>query len=368
MERVGKGVRVREKKRTHGFSRGRYGGDPSNRHNRFNDFPSNETAEAVPTILGPLNRPTTEVVGFRLNLAVASIVIFFVFSLCSTADAQTYQTLGPGGCGLGQNNCHATENNWWKNDPHKVTVDAFYADPESYQKIADLSGVGAANMFKGTSSCMKCHGTVVSGKESKNVEEGVSCESCHGPGSGYKDPHQEGEKGSGPGRSGYVKGLQLGQLDLKNLDKRAEACVRCHYITEEKLLAAGHPSGAKFNYVTGIRTKVAKHWRRPATDADGDRNTFSKAMAARGPVPKTAAAPAASQPRAASSEAGEVAPIRRPPPPPRQPRADPSLAPPASLGPIELPDFPEVTDSTSVDQVLFLLKKRLELLYKKTGN
>lgn len=304
------------------------------------------------------------------RLSSLAVICFAIFCLCLAisplAHAQTYQTLGPGGCGLGQNNCHATENNWWKNDPHRVTVDAFYADPESYQKIADLSGVGAANMFKGTSSCMKCHGTVVSGKESKDVEEGVSCESCHGPGSGYKDPHQEGEKGSGAARPGYVKALKLGMVDLKNLDRRADACVRCHYMTDEKLLAAGHPSGAKFNYITGIRTKVSKHWRRPATDADGDKSTFTKAMAARGPVPKTAVAPAAVQPRAVASD-GEGGPVRRPPPPPRQPRADPSLVPPASLGPVELPEFPEVTDSTSVDEILLLLKKRLELLYKKTG-
>lgn len=291
--------------------------------------------------------------------------MFVVCLVCPALNAQTYQTIGPGGCGVGQNNCHATENNWWKNDPHKVTVDAFYADPESYEKIADLSGVGASNMFKGTSSCMKCHGTVVSGKESKEVEEGVSCESCHGPGSGYKDPHQEGAKGSGPGRAGYVKGLQLGLVDLKNLDRRAQACVRCHYITDEKLLSAGHPSGAKFNYITGIRTKVAKHWRRPATEADGDKSTFERAKGARGPVPKLAAVSVASEPRVPS---GEGAPVRRQPPPPRQARTDLSLAPPVSSGPIELPPFPEITDSTSVDQVLLLLKKRIELLYKKTGN
>ncbi|MFN0157638.1 MAG: multiheme c-type cytochrome [Bacteroidota bacterium] len=318
-----------------------------------------ERAEALVRFWGYVEFP---------GLKAGAIVIAFSCMVHSAIQAQTHQTIGPGGCGVGQNNCHATENNWWKNDPHKVTVDAFYADPESYQKIADLSGVGAANMYKGTSNCMKCHGTVVTGKESKDVEEGVSCESCHGPGSGYKDPHQEGVKGTGAGRAGYVKGLQLGMADLKNTDRRAQACVKCHYVTDEKLLAAGHPSGAKFNYITGIRTKVAKHWRRAATDADGDKSTFEKAKAARGPVPKTvAAATPSAQTGGTPSGMGEV-PVRRQLPPPRQPRADVSLPAPASLGPIELPAFPEITDSTSVDQVLLLLKKRIELLYKKTGN
>jgi hypothetical protein len=41
-----------------------------------------------------------------------------------------------------------------------------------------------------------------------------------------------------------------------------------------------------------------------------------------------------------------------------------SVAPPA---PLELPPFPSISDTASVQEILLILKKRLELLYQKTG-
>ncbi len=313
-----------------------------------------------------------------------------------------YQTLGPGSCGLGQNNCHTSENDWWKDDAHHATVDAFYDDPTAYEKIARLAGVDIGSMLKGNQSCMSCHGTVISGKEAREAEDGVSCESCHGPGSAYKDPHSEGDPKLGVNRPGRIKALQLGMVELKNLDNRANTCVRCHYITDQKLLAAGHPNGANFNYISGLK-KVAKHWKRQPGSEDLTKAPFEKAMQAKGPVaqmvsvaPAVAVAPAPP----AKTEAAPVANVETPsqpakpvveapppvrqkesltPPPtlmPRQAAAPPppmptavtmpadSVAPPA---PLDLPPFPSVSDTASVQEILLILKKRLELLYQKTG-
>ncbi|MGH7495172.1 MAG: multiheme c-type cytochrome [bacterium] len=226
-----------------------------------------------------------------------------------------HQTLGTSGCGLSQNNCHTNENNWWKDDAHKVTVDAFYDDPASYEKIAKLAGVDPANMLKGNNQCMTCHGTIVSGKEAREVEEGVSCESCHGAGSGYKDPHSEGQAGQGINRTGYKKGLQLGMVENKNIDVRGKTCVKCHYITDQKLISAGHPDGARFNYISGIK-KIAKHWKRPPADADLNKAPFEKAMSAKGPVAQiekveAAATPGQSPSQAATPQAAQ--PVANPP-------------------------------------------------------
>ena len=346
------------------------------------------------------------------------------------------QTLGTSGCGLSQNNCHANENNWWKDDAHKVTVDAFYDDPASYEKIAKLAGVEPANMLKGNNQCMTCHGTVVSGKEAREVEEGVSCESCHGPGSRYKDPHAEGYPKLGLQRPGYLKGLQLGMVENKNVEVRGKTCVRCHYITDPKLISAGHPDGARFNYISGIK-KVAKHWKRPPADTDLNKAPFEKAMSAKGPVaqiakvaapeptppatssnpapassptnqsaasapvttPNTAAEPSTAVPPAAASTtppaAGNPATVNRTAaaPPNDQPAnrmtmpmsargANPGMAakpapmptaidlsrPPAdSMRALALPPFPQVSDSTSIRDLLIILKKRLEMLHQATG-
>lgn len=302
-----------------------------------------------------------------------------------------HQTLGPGSCGLAQNNCHAKENAWWKDDAHKVTVDAFYDDPAAYEKIAKLAGVGADAMLKGNQTCMTCHGTIISGKEGREVEDGVSCESCHGPGSGYKDPHSEGDPKLGVQRPGYIKGLQLGMVELKNVDKRGMACVRCHFITDQKLISAGHPNGANFSYVSGIK-KVAKHWRRTPAEADLNKAPFEKAMSAKGPVAqivKVEAPPPAPMPTATPSAAPVVSepapdaiPVETPSPatapittlPPAQrtirpsapSRAEPMETNQSNATPLLLPPFPQVSDTTSVPQLLLLLKQRLDLLYEKT--
>jgi hypothetical protein len=249
---------------------------------------------------------------------------------------------------------------------------------------------------------------VISGKEARESEDGVSCESCHGPGSAYKDPHSEGDPKLGVNRPGRIKALQLGLVELKNLDNRANTCVRCHYITDQKLLAAGHPNGANFNYISGLK-KVAKHWKRTPGPEELTKAPFEKAMNAKGPVaqmvsvaPAAAAAvtPAPAPTPPAKTEAAPAANVETPaqpakpvvdaPPParqrepvtpqsaivPRQVAAPPppmptavsmpadSAAPPA---PLDLPPFPSVSDTASVQEILLILKKRLELLYQKTG-
>ena len=319
------------------------------------------------------------------------VLITTLGTILSPCFAQ-YKTLGTGSCGLGQSNCHTNENNWWKDDAHRATVDAFYDDPTAYEKIAQLAGVGAANMLKGNQLCASCHGTVVSGKEAREVEEGVSCESCHGAGSGYKDPHSE-----KPG--GYEKALKLGLAELKKVDTRGNACVRCHYITDQKLLAAGHPDGASFNYISGIK-KVAKHWKRPPAGDDLVKAPFEKAMAAKGPVAQMVkVAPVVTAARAVEPAAKPVAPSELPaksagtPVVPKTMRAEtpagntpkamnakvPSMPPPvptavtlpaedvAPAVPMDLPPFPSVSDTASVRDILMIVKKRLELLYQKTG-
>jgi hypothetical protein len=39
----------------------------------------------------------------------------------------------------------------------------------------------------------------------------------------------------------------------------------------------------------------------------------------------------------------------------------------APAAPIDLPPFPSVSDTASVREILMIVKKRLELLYQKTG-
>ena len=276
---------------------------------------------------------------------------------------QKYETLGFGSCVTG--NCHPSENNWYKNDPHKGTLQTIDGDPGASEKYARAAGIQPKDLYRSGNLCMQCHATSVT--RSKEAEDGVSCESCHGPGSGYRDPHQEG-KGGGPGRPGYVKGVAAGMADFRK-DKQlvANTCVGCHYITEEALLRAGHSSGDKFSYQTKI-AKVAgfpNHWKREPGEDDRNKSRFDKAKKAKGPIAIEALPEPAQTVRTGGDMQAGSPPATRVPPPLRPAAANP-VATPVSVGPIDLPPFPALSDSTRVDSLLLLLKFRLELLYRKT--
>ncbi len=279
-----------------------------------------------------------------------------------------YTMLGPGSCGGDKSTCHASE---FKNqvDKHKNSLDDMTT--EDAKKYADLSGVGAANIFKGTSKCMSCHGTAIANKGDAEVEDGVSCESCHGPGSGYRDAHKDVPKDKG----GYDNAVKTGMADLRKLDVRANMCVSCHFTTDQKILASGHPSGLKFKYANQMKS-VSKHWKRGLTDSDKDPKPFDIAVKSRGPIAEVSPPPQAAQTdRSKKNQEDdtetetkpETRVASRPQPIPIAPISPSTITTSVSVGPITLDPFPQLSDSASVDSILLIVKKRLELLYQKTN-
>lgn len=280
--------------------------------------------------------------------------------------ASNHRTLGQSAC----TGCHLEANVWWAGDPHSRSAQPFFDRAPERLKIARLYGVPVAAMTRGDHVCMNCHGTVISGNEPFDVFDGVSCESCHGPSADYLEPHKPGDKALGVERPGYVDGLRLGMNELRDLTVRAGVCTSCHYITDERLISSGHPTGEGFDYVAGMAK--TRHWTRPRADAE-IAAAFAPVLAARGPVPdpprgvlpaatiRRADAGAASRAAADPADAGETAAANAPPVP-----GDGGYEPPAATaaGPLDLPPFPEVDESASIDELLILLKKRLELLYE----
>lgn len=286
--------------------------------------------------------------------------IFLAVFLASTSSAQTYTTLGLGSCGGDKANCHAAE---FKTqiDKHKNALDDMSsADAIKYAQLS--YNISKENIVKGNSICMTCHGTVVTGKETAEVEDGVSCEACHGPGSGYRDSHKDVPKDKG----GYDIAVKAGLTDLRKLDVRSKACVRCHLTTDQKILSAGHPSGLQFKYANQMKP-LSKHWKRSLTDADRDQAPFDVAIAARGPLPvvKTVAAPKPAEEGGTPVTSSATAP--RPQPVLATSIPANTITTPVSVGPISLDPFPQLSDTASVDSILIVVKKRLEMLYLKTN-
>lgn len=106
---------------------------------------------------------------FKRLVILLGMVVFFL----SFVNAQDAKYIGAAKCKMCHNKAEKGEQyNKWANSKHS-------------KAMASLKGDEAKNP-----KCLKCHSTAASVDQgliaSITVEEGVSCESCHGPGSLYK--------------------------------------------------------------------------------------------------------------------------------------------------------------------------------------
>ncbi len=283
--------------------------------------------------------------------------------------ASRYVTLGPSaGC-----SCHNDQFDWWYSDQHSLSAEPLlYEDPKAVQ-IATTYGLSVAQMKRGNQICMNCHGNIVTGDEAEEVFDGVSCENCHGPGGDYERKHQP-PKPPPPNWSGYTKAASLGMINQEQPAARAANCVRCHHITDRRLISSGHPTGEGFDL--GSRNEKIRHWEAPIHSA-GTLNAAYRQAAGRRQIPQnvpiatsavastTAATTSTGADSSLTTSDGSDAP--RPPrvrPPRVRPRgrSSPSLS--TSLG---LAPLPAISDSTSTEDLLLIIKQRLELLYKALG-
>jgi len=298
--------------------------------------------------------------------------------------ASDHATVGSSAC----SGCHTEQNEWWGGHAHYHSADPFFDGETRNVQIARLYGIDPAQMTTGWHVCMDCHGTIVSGKESRDVLDGVSCESCHGGAADWLEPHKdEAGKDLGADRPGYQEALRLGKAALDRMPVRAEVCTGCHYITEPRLLSAGHPSGASFDYVEGMNS--VRHWAGPSPAAS-IQQAFAQQLASRGAVPSVQVASLTGAP-AGGSEGGTEEPARTKSTPSstveavargrraRLRRRSAGLDVPAPRpvfdvglaegvrGDLDLPPFPEISEQTSIEDSLLMLEERLRLLYESVG-
>jgi len=152
----------------------------------------------------------------------------------------------------------------WQKDPHSV---AFSGGGTSQGQKEGLSGAKAAAIAKkmgiadpkSSDKCLKCHagGVGTNGVSQKmdlskdNLQDGVQCESCHGPGAKFKDIHQKDHKAA----------LANGMMDLLAPGAAGKQCMACHSTKDigPDYIKAGHPDqGASFDFAKNA-DKI-KHW------------------------------------------------------------------------------------------------------------
>ena len=114
------------------------------------------------------------------------LVLCVAFLAAGSLQAQDFEYIGAAKCKM----CHnkpATGQQYkiWSEGPHAKAMESLSSDKaKAYAKEHGITDCAKEE------SCIGCHSTAARIDDSKNLgvkmDEGVSCESCHGPGSKYK--------------------------------------------------------------------------------------------------------------------------------------------------------------------------------------
>lgn len=177
----------------------------------------------------------------RYSVVFMLVVLFFA----SGVIAQDAQYVGASKCQM----CHKSAKKGdqfgaWEAGPHSKAF-ATLATEES-KKIAAEMGLGDPQK---ADECLECHVTAHSAPaaakdKSYSMEEGVSCESCHGPGSLYR-------KASVMSARKYAAdpaGTKAIWMEMGLIDPTEKVCITCH---NEK-----SPTYKPFNFAESVK-KIA---------------------------------------------------------------------------------------------------------------
>jgi len=255
--------------------------------------------------------------------------------------------------------CHDDSWAWYEDHAHAKSVDPFRRKEADVLRIARKYGVPDAQVATGASVCMDCHSTVAKraqGRSNRKMRKGVDCQGCHGAAEQYLDPHKAEE---GTGRA-YDVGVANGMVKVRDLASTAANCTSCHYVTDQRLLASGHPSGKGFDFAKGMAS--VKHWERPLPSAGAIQRAFGSAIAARGGVPdveeiRTPVAIASAPVRTTARPGGG-----RSAPTASAPAPRPAAHIRQTAVRIDLPPLPELPEDATPAERLRLVQERLERL------
>jgi hypothetical protein len=209
-----------------------------------------------------------------LQLPPAALLLCAIFPFISFAQSGMGASpgagkyTGPGSCA--STSCHGavTPQNinevlqneysiWIVQDKHARAYNALTG--AIGERMAGILGVGKA---EAAPKCLACHALNPPAElrsRTFDVSEGVSCESCHGPASGWLGPHTE-------RNWTHAQSVAAGMVDTRDIVKRTEKCLSCHLGSEEKfvdheMIAAGHPD--LFFELASFSAAMPRHWKVP---------------------------------------------------------------------------------------------------------
>jgi hypothetical protein len=208
----------------------------------------------------------------KANPAWHAVVCLVLLCSAFPQSTPTGKYNGPGGCA--SSSCHGSiqprqitrvaqnEYSIWAGQDKHARAYQVLSTAVSL-RIGKILNIGRPDQAQ---KCLACHALSVSNDqraESFELVDGVSCESCHGPASGWLGPHTTKDWP-------HEKSVQLGMHDTRDLIKRSERCLSCHLGTAEKfvdheMIAAGHPD---LTFELNLFSSVMPiHWKEPTDNA-----------------------------------------------------------------------------------------------------
>jgi hypothetical protein len=163
---------------------------------------------------------------------------------------------------------------WSAGDPPDRHAKAFetLGKDDSKAIAAKLKIADAATSAR----CTSCHALAVPDKlhgKQFSLEEGVTCNSCHGPSEKWASPHAqagwtEKQRTALKTHDGFL--AKWGLYDTKSPLARANKCTSCHLAIDADMVAAGHPQPVfELDYFSKSAAKGgiydSQHWRDPKT-------------------------------------------------------------------------------------------------------
>ena len=184
--------------------------------------------------------------------------------------------------------------------------------------------------------CVTCHATVVQGK----AKNGVTCQTCHGPGSLYLKPHQA------KGEAAYRESVALGLKDTINRPNTwVRDCMTCHIMgnnpDDAKIVEAGHSTGADFTIGTRLEFVAGPgHWK--SKHSPNDINAIAEPIK-RALLAKLKGASGGAAPTPTPTPTPAPTPAPAPPTPAPTPTPSPTPAPTPAPNPTPAPPVPNPT-------------------------
>ena len=208
-------------------------------------------------------------------LRVFICAAFIVFPAPLSAQNEPIKYIGPGSCAA--TSCHGgvkpvagsrilqnEYSTWIIQDKHSRAYQALTGDVG--ERMARILKLGSK--AEEAPKCLACHALNPPPEQrgrAFEISEGVSCENCHGPASGWLGPHTT--------RTwAHEKSLALGMHDTRDVIHRTEKCLECHLGTKNKfvdheMIAAGHPD--LFFELDSFSAVMPRHWKSPRESEPG---------------------------------------------------------------------------------------------------